>query len=108
MNMPRKTPLVTDGYLGNLGSMPAILLDTPEWFDWLAVDEHCTFHFEHAAGSFTARKEQKQRGQRYWVAYRQVHNKLYKTYLGKSEALTEAHLCAASKTLAQAAAEYEP
>lgn len=103
MNMSRKTPLVADGCLGNLTDSPAIRLDTPEWFDWLGKEEHCTFHFEHAAGGFTARKEHKQRGQWYWVAYRQVHNKLYKTYLGKSETLTEAHLGAAAATLAQSA-----
>jgi hypothetical protein len=107
MNMSHKTPLVTDGCLCNLGDAPAVALDTPAWFDWLQADEHCTFHFEHTSGGFTARKEHKQRGQWYWVAYRQVHNKLYKTYLGKSETLTEAHLCHASETLAESAAEHE-
>ena len=106
--MSRKTPLVADGCLGNLADADSIPLDTPEWFDWLGQDAHCTFHFEHSTGGFTARKEHKQRGQWYWVAYRQVHNKLHKTYLGKSETLTEAHLSAASETLAQAAEEHEP
>ena len=106
MDMSRKTPLVTDSCLDNLADASTIMLDTPDWFDWLKVN--CTFRFAHSSGGFTARKEQKQRGQRYWVAYRQVQNKLYKTYLGKTETLTGAHLCAASLTLAQAAEEYKP
>jgi LuxR family maltose regulon positive regulatory protein len=80
-----------------------IALGTPAWFDWLANEAHCSFHFMHASGGFTARKERKQRGQSYWVAYRQVHHKLYKAYLGKSECLTEAHLCEASAALAERA-----
>jgi len=60
--------------------------------------------FRHPLGEFTARKERKQRGDWYWVAYRQVHGKLHKAYPEKSEALTEAHLCAAAQELGRAAA----
>ena len=73
------------------------------WYAWLADDTHRSFHFTHPTGDFTARKERKQRGQWYWVAYRQVHGKLYKVYLGKSETLSEAHLCEVAQALAQAA-----
>jgi LuxR family maltose regulon positive regulatory protein len=103
--MSRKTPLVTNGTLLDLADSHLIALDTPEWFAWLEKDEHNTFHFTHPSGGFTARKERKQRGQWYWIAYRQMHNKLYKTYLCKSEALTLAHLCSASEKLANTIAE---
>ena len=85
----------------------AIELGSPAWFTWLAQENHCSFHFMHASGGFTARKERKQRGQSYWVAYRQVHHKLYKAYLGKSECLTEEHLQEISEALAQRAAASE-
>lgn len=80
-----------------------IELGSAAWFEWLAQDEHCSFHFTHASGGFTARKERKQRGQSYWVAYRQVQHKLYKAYLGKSESLNEAHLGNVSEALADRA-----
>ncbi len=83
--------------------MPRIMLDSPAWLARLADDCHHSFHFTHPDENFTARKEPKQRGQWYWVAYRQVHGTLYKTYLGKSELLTAARLCAAAHTLAQQA-----
>ena len=73
------------------------------WYAWLADDIHRSFHFADPAGVFTARKERKQRGKWYWVAYRQVDGKLYKAYLGKSEALSEAHLCAVAQALTRAA-----
>ena len=101
--MSRTTPLVADGHLHDANGAPFIALGSPEWLTWLADEAHCAFHFAHASGGFTARKERKQRGQDYWVAYRQQHNKLHKTYLGKAETLTEAHLCAASQKLASAA-----
>jgi LuxR family maltose regulon positive regulatory protein len=90
------------------GSAQAIALGSPAWFAWLSDDRHCSFHFKHPLGDFTARKERKQRGRWYWVGYRQVHGKLYKTYLGKSESLTESHLCAAAEELVRAAATHSP
>ena len=98
--MSKKTPLVIDATLHDPALTAPIALDSPAWFAWLNVEEHHTFHFTSASGGFTARKERKQRGQWYWVAYRQVHNKLHKTYLCKSETLTFALLCAASDKLA--------
>ena len=83
-----------------------IVLDSPEWFAWLADDQHRSFHFAHPAGECTARKERKQRGHWYWVAYRQAHGKLLKTYLGKSEIMTEARLCAAVRGLTERGERY--
>lgn len=77
------------------------MLDTPEWFAWLEDTHHCSFHFNHADGGFTGRKERKQRGQWYWVAYRQANKKLYKAYLGRSDCLTQARLHAIALRLAQ-------
>jgi LuxR family maltose regulon positive regulatory protein len=101
--MSRTTPQVVAGELRAGDAAECITLDSPAWFAWLADECHHSFHFTHPGGNFTARKERKQRGQWYWVAYRQVHNTLYKTYLGKSELLTAAHLGAAAHTLAQRA-----
>ena len=98
--MSWKTPTAAAGILHAPLEATAIELGSAAWFDWLAADGHSSFHFVHPSGGFTARKERKQRGQSYWVAYRQVDHKLYKVYLGKSESLTEAHLCAASESLA--------
>ena len=105
--MSWKTPFVSDGHLRTPDGTSDITLDSPTWFAWLGRDEHHAFHFEDASGGFTARKERKQRGHWYWVAYRQVNKKLYKTYLGKSETLTQVHLHDASKTLTQMTGEVE-
>lgn len=98
--MSRKTPLVINGQLRDVNIPLSIALDSPEWFAWLADQSHRSFHFNHPTGGFTARKERRQRGQWYWVAYRQAHNHLHKIYLGKSETLTEAHLREAATALA--------
>jgi hypothetical protein len=98
--MSWKTPMAQHGVLHVPLDAADITIDSPAWFAWLANETHCSFHYMHPSGGFTARKERKQRGQSYWVAYRQVHHKLYKAYLGKSERLTEARLCAASESLA--------
>ncbi len=97
------TPRIVCGEL-RVGDDPEhITLDSPAWFAWLADDAQHSFHFTHPCGDFTARKERKQRGQWYWVAYRQVRGRLYKTYIGKSATLTHTRLCAAATTLAHLA-----
>jgi LuxR family maltose regulon positive regulatory protein len=60
------------------------------WFAWL--DEVSSFAFQGQRGSFTARKETKQRGVVYWYAYRKRKGKLAKKYLGKTADLTFARL----------------
>src|SRR5438309_5689875 len=64
--------------------------DTPAWFAWL--DSVSSFAFRGQAGSFTARQEAVQRGERYWYAYLRTGHKLRKKYLGKTTDLTLAHL----------------
>jgi LuxR family maltose regulon positive regulatory protein len=102
--MSRNTPLVINSALCDPGQPQPIPLDSPAWLAWLAATEHRSFHFCHPAGEFTARKERKQRGTAYWVAYRQAHNTLFKRYLGKAEALTEVQLVTIATTLTQACA----
>ena len=99
--MSRTTPHIIEGFLRDAEGISIAEVDSTDWFAWLKEEAHCTFHFTHPGGGFTARKERKQRGDCYWVAYRQFHNKLHKTYLGKSETLTQAHLCEISSTLAE-------
>src|SRR5215203_4339745 len=93
LNMAWKTPMVAEGILHIPQEIGTIEVGSPTWYSWLADTAHCSFHFSHPAGDFTARKERKQRGQQYWVAYRHVNSKLYKAYLGKSEVLNEDLLC---------------
>lgn len=73
--------------------LPEVLRMTnedPAWFAWL--DEVSSFAFYGQRGSFTARKETKQRGAVYWYAYRKLEGKLAKKYLGKTADLTFARL----------------
>ena len=103
--MAAKTPRVAQHVLHEPGTDREIAVDTPEWYAWLTDDAHRSFHFDAPDGGFTARKERKQRGRWYWVAYRQCHNKLYKMYLGKAETLSYDHLVTVTHELARHAAE---
>ncbi len=105
--MAWKTPIVSEGVLRVPGEAVTIDVDSPMWRSWLADDTHCSFHFSHPSGTFTARKERKQRGQRYWVAYRHAHGKLHKAYLGKSELLNGDQLCTTAQVLARAVGHHD-
>jgi hypothetical protein len=100
--MSWKTPLIEAGLLMEPACASTIALDSAEWFAWVANEQNCSFHYRHAEGEFTARKERKQRGHAYWVAYRQFKNRLYKRYLGKPDALTAAHLMAVAAEISGA------
>ncbi len=63
---------------------------SPAWFAWL--DQVSSFAFVGKCGHFTARKEAKQCGDRYWSAYLVTGTQLTKKYLGKSTDLTLARL----------------
>ncbi len=56
--------------------------ESPAWFAWL--DQVSSFAFAGKSGHYTARKEAKQRGARYWYAYLATGQLLTKKYLGKS------------------------
>ncbi len=66
------------------------MIEGPAWFAWL--DAVSSFAFHGQRGSFTARKETKQRGAVYWYAYRKREGTLTKKYLGKTADLTFARL----------------
>ena len=67
-----------------------IVPDSPEWFAWL--DQASSFAFSGKSGHYTARKEAKQRGDRYWSAYLARGEQLTKKYLGKTVDITLARL----------------
>jgi LuxR family maltose regulon positive regulatory protein len=71
---------------GKLGMQP----DGPEWFAWLQGIS--SFAFQCREGHFTARKEARHRGSKYWVAYLRLGDKLTKRYIGPTEAATIARL----------------
>ena len=85
---------------GKQASSPRELHEGPAWFAWL--EEVPSFAFQGQAGSFTARKEHKQRGASYWSAYRKTQGKLAKKYLGKSSDLTLARLEVVARQLTTA------
>src|SRR5215469_2023171 len=64
--------------------------DSPAWFAWL--EQVSSFAFAGHSGHYTARKEVKQRGDRYWYAYLAIGEHLTKKYLGKSIDLSLARL----------------
>ena len=59
-----------------------------------------SFSFRSPAGAYTARKERRQRGGAYWVAYRTAAGRQHKVYLGKAEELTPERLDEAAAALA--------
>jgi LuxR family maltose regulon positive regulatory protein len=67
-----------------------IVPDSPDWFAWL--EQVSSFAFAGKGGHYTARKEAKQRGGRYWSAYLAISEHLTKKYLGKTAELTLARL----------------
>jgi hypothetical protein len=72
------------------GELP-FLLDSPEWFDWLA--RLSSFRFVGKQGSFTAyRKGTLRKPSRTWLAQRYFHQHTYRHYLGLTEHLTMAQL----------------
>src|SRR3954454_6830524 len=94
--MARNTPRVRDDTLEVKDERGHISVDSPQWFNWL--EQHSAFSFEHARGSFTARKERRAGGF-YWYAYRRQQHKLRTAYLGTSHALTLTRLNTVAQTL---------
>jgi LuxR family transcriptional regulator, maltose regulon positive regulatory protein len=105
-NMSAKTPTVSAHWVYD-PAQPAsgIRLDTPAWRGWLEAETTTRFAYPvfdpahgYVAGFMTVRKEQRQRGGTYWVAYRRYQGRLRKVYLGRAHTLTQARL----ETIAQA------
>jgi LuxR family maltose regulon positive regulatory protein len=94
-------PSVADGLLqGGAGAAAGLVVGSPAWFAWLADGAARSFSFRSPAGAYTARKERRQRGGAYWVAYRTAAGRQHKLYLGKAEDLTPERLDTAAAALA--------
>ena len=95
-------PSVTDGVLQGTaaGGAAGLAVGSPAWFAWLADDAARSFSFRSPSGTCTARKERRQRGGAYWVAYRTAAGRQHKVYLGKAEELTSERLTLAAAALA--------
>ncbi len=77
----------------------SILIESQEWYHWLAAEQNHSFAFQHPLGAFTARRERKGSSW-YWYAYRRCKGKLHKVYLGKSQEVTLQRLNVAAMALA--------
>ena len=92
----KKTPLVVSGHLYTDDPMTTgLVLDSPAWFVWLEAVAPASFYYQGAGGGLTVRRERKQRGGWYWVAYHSSQGKLRKVYLGPAHLITRAALEAA-------------
>ncbi len=85
-------------YGGELSS-GSVRLDSTAWFAWLEAATTTRFSYGlfdpqvgYIVGWMTVRKERRQRGSAYWVAYRRVEGRVRKVYLGHSEAVTTERL----------------
>jgi hypothetical protein len=74
-------------------------VDSPDWFIWLAAPTTTGFSYPmydaahgYIAGFMTLRKERRQRGGVYWVAYHRCQGRVRKIYLGAPSRLTQACL----------------
>ncbi len=83
-----------------------VQLDTPVWSAWLEAATTTGFSYPlydrevgYIVGWITVRKEQRQRGGRYWVAYRRLGGQVRKVYIGSSGAVTAQRLQAIANRL---------
>jgi hypothetical protein len=106
--MARKTPTVWVAFSGNVTQAEVeipdraertIRLERAEWWAWLEAPTTQSFAYPiydaqagYICGFMTVRKEQRERGGNYWVAYRRTAGVVRKIYLGRSAALTQRHL----------------
>jgi LuxR family transcriptional regulator, maltose regulon positive regulatory protein len=98
-----RIPSVADGLLQGAaaGHAAGLAVGSPAWFAWLADDAVRSFSFRSPSGAYTARKEGRQRGGAYWVAYRAAAGRKHKVYLGKAEDLTPERLDEVAARLAR-------
>jgi LuxR family maltose regulon positive regulatory protein len=103
-----RIPSVADGLLRETAAGAGLAVGSPAWFAWLAGDGARSFSYRSPAGGYTARRERRQRGGTYWVAYRTVAGRQHKVYLGKAEELTPERLSEAASALAGRATRQTP
>lgn len=91
------------GWRGELEqpAAPSVTLrvDSAAWFAWLEQTSTTSFCYPlydarcgYYVGWMTVRKEPRDRGGRYWVAYRRCQGRVRKIYLGSSSCLTHERL----------------
>ncbi len=98
--MSRSTPTVADGVLFDPARPDRLIrLDSPAWRTWLEAPTTTRFAYPlvdpalgYSLGVMTVRKERRQRGGCYWLAYRRVGGRLCKVYLGGTPAVTAPRL----------------
>jgi hypothetical protein len=97
-----RIPSVADGLLQGTpaGGAAGLTVGSPAWFAWLTDDAARSFSFRSPEGAYTARKERRQRGGAYWVAYRTAAGRQHKVYLGKADDLTPERLALVAVALA--------
>jgi LuxR family transcriptional regulator, maltose regulon positive regulatory protein len=105
-----RIPVVADGVLqvATGDKAAGVVVGSQAWFTWLADDSTRSFSFRSPAEDYTARKERRQRGGVYWVAYRTVAGRQYKKYLGTVADMTPERLAAAAAAFAERIADAAP
>ena len=109
-SMARKTPTVWVAFSGKgthaeveipERAERTIRLESVGWWAWLEVPTTQSFAYPiydaqagYICGFMTVRKERRERGGNYWVAYRRVGGRLRKIYLGRAAKLTQRQLAA--------------
>ena len=95
-NLPRINGQWVDGAAVPEGS---VRLDSVAWFAWLAAETTTRFSYPlfdpqvgYIVGWMTVRKEMRQRGGHYWVAYRRLSGQVRKVYIGSSGVVTAQRL----------------
>jgi LuxR family transcriptional regulator, maltose regulon positive regulatory protein len=80
-----RIPSVSDGLLQGTaaGGAAGLAVGSPGWFAWLADDAARSFSYRSPSGVYTARKERRQRGGAYWVAYRTAAARQHKVLPGR-------------------------
>lgn len=81
-----------------------IRLESVGWWAWLEEPTTQSFAYPiydaqagYICGFMTVRKERRERGSNYWVAYRRVGGRLRKIYLGRAVELTQRRLAATAE-----------
>lgn len=107
--MTTTTPQVRGSTCTNPDSLidSSFEVGSDRWFSWLREPSVRSFHFESAAGKFTARREERATStNEYWYAYRKVKGKLRKVYLGTMDELTADRLDFVAAEIGQDGWEY--
>lgn len=117
--MQRKTPTVWVRWGGGqeeawleqaVAGGPRIRVDSAEWAAWLdgasTSFAYPVYDARHGYidGFVTVRKECRQRGGRYWTAYRRCGGRVRKVYVGRAPQVTNARLAAIAQAFLTASA----